>query len=84
VERQQKKDRSRPAAGFAPSFGVRRYDCARAVITNDIFTKEDMEFLVRSEALAADRMRFTFADVCVEQRFEIDVALPIRVGDALV
>jgi urease accessory protein len=26
------------------------------VITNDIFTKEDMEFLVRSEALAADRI----------------------------
>ena len=26
-----------------------------AVITNDIFTKEDMEFLVRSEALAPDR-----------------------------
>jgi urease accessory protein len=31
-----------------------RYDIA--VITNDIFTKEDMEFLVRSEALAADRI----------------------------
>src|SRR5205823_9215660 len=27
-----------------------------AVVTNDIFTKEDMEFLVRSEALAADRI----------------------------
>jgi urease accessory protein len=27
-----------------------------AVITNDIFTKEDMEFLVRSEALSADRI----------------------------
>ena len=27
-----------------------------AVITNDIFTKEDMEFLVRSETLAADRI----------------------------
>jgi len=27
-----------------------------AVITNDIFTKEDMEFLVRSQALAADRI----------------------------
>jgi len=27
-----------------------------AVITNDIFTKEDMEFLVRSEALAPDRI----------------------------
>src|SRR5690348_4735104 len=26
------------------------------VVTNDIFTKEDMEFLVRSEALAADRI----------------------------
>ena len=27
-----------------------------AVITNDIFTREDMEFLVRSEALPADRI----------------------------
>ena len=27
-----------------------------AVVTNDIFTKEDMEFLVRSEALTADRI----------------------------
>src|SRR6266511_3368691 len=27
-----------------------------AVITNDIFTREDMEFLIRSEALAADRI----------------------------
>jgi urease accessory protein len=27
-----------------------------AVITNDIFTREDMEFLVRSQALAADRI----------------------------
>src|SRR5258708_8091737 len=27
-----------------------------AVVTNDIFTREDMEFLVRSEALSADRI----------------------------
>jgi urease accessory protein len=27
-----------------------------AVVTNDIFTKEDMEFLVRSRALSADRI----------------------------
>ena len=27
-----------------------------AVVTNDIFTREDMEFLVRSEALPADRI----------------------------
>src|SRR5260370_22251004 len=26
------------------------------VVTNDIFTREDMEFLVRSEALPADRI----------------------------
>jgi len=31
-----------------------RYDLG--VITNDIFTREDMEFLVRSEALPADRI----------------------------
>ncbi len=28
-----------------------------AVVTNDIFTREDAEFLVRNEALAADRIR---------------------------
>jgi urease accessory protein len=32
-------------------------DCYQlAVVTNDIFTREDMEFLVRSQALSADRI----------------------------
>lgn len=33
-----------------------RNDYALGVVTNDIFTREDMEFLVRSQALAADRI----------------------------
>jgi urease accessory protein len=33
-----------------------RADYQLAVVTNDIFTREDMEFLVRSEALPADRI----------------------------
>jgi urease accessory protein len=33
-----------------------REDYELGVVTNDIFTREDMEFLVRSEALAADRI----------------------------
>ena len=33
-----------------------RDDYELAVITNDIFTREDMEFLVRSKALTADRV----------------------------
>jgi urease accessory protein len=33
-----------------------REDYELAVITNDIFTREDMEFLVRSKALTADRV----------------------------
>jgi urease accessory protein len=33
-----------------------RNDYELGVVTNDIFTREDMEFLVRSEALAADRI----------------------------
>jgi urease accessory protein len=33
-----------------------RGDFELAVVTNDIFTREDMEFLVRSEALTADRI----------------------------
>jgi urease accessory protein len=33
-----------------------RNDYQIAVVTNDIFTREDMEFLVRSEALPSDRI----------------------------
>src|SRR5215510_14615060 len=33
-----------------------RGDYQLGVVTNDIFTREDMEFLVRSEALASDRI----------------------------
>src|SRR3954467_13783408 len=33
-----------------------RGDYQLGVVTNDIFTREDMEFLVRSEALSADRI----------------------------
>jgi urease accessory protein len=33
-----------------------RADYELGVVTNDIFTREDMEFLVRSEALSADRI----------------------------
>src|SRR5258706_9056823 len=33
-----------------------RDEYAIGVVTNDIFTREDMEFLVRSEALPADRI----------------------------
>ena len=33
-----------------------RHHYELAVVTNDIFTKEDMEFLVRSEALTSDRI----------------------------
>jgi urease accessory protein len=33
-----------------------RDEYALGVVTNDIFTREDMEFLVRSEALAPDRI----------------------------
>jgi urease accessory protein len=33
-----------------------RAEYGLAVVTNDIFTREDMEFLVRSEALPADRI----------------------------
>src|SRR5689334_18905593 len=33
-----------------------RRDYELGVVTNDIFTREDMEFLVRSEALAPDRI----------------------------
>jgi urease accessory protein len=33
-----------------------RDDVSMAVVTNDIYTREDAEFLTRNEALAADRI----------------------------
>ncbi len=33
-----------------------RHELSLAVVTNDIYTREDAEFLVRSEALSADRV----------------------------
>ncbi|MEM1309713.1 MAG: GTP-binding protein, partial [Cyanobacteria bacterium P01_H01_bin.153] len=33
-----------------------RNDCNLAVVTNDIYTQEDAQFLVRSEALEHDRI----------------------------
>ena len=46
-----------------------------AVVTNDIFTREDMEFLVRSEALPADRIVGVQTGCCPHTAIREDASL---------
>ena len=54
-----------------------------AVVTNDIFTKEDMEFLVRSEALAADRIVGVQTGGCPHTAIREDASMNLDALDAL-
>ncbi|HKB09341.1 MAG TPA: urease accessory protein UreG [Vicinamibacterales bacterium] len=54
-----------------------------AVITNDIFTKEDMEFLVRSEALAADRIIGVQTGGCPHTAIREDASMNFEALDAI-
>jgi urease accessory protein len=45
-----------------------------AVVTNDIFTKEDAEFLVRNDALPADRIRAVETGGCPHAAIREDVS----------
>ena len=53
------------------------------VITNDIFTREDMEFLVRSGALAADRIIGVQTGGCPHTAIREDASLNFDALDAL-
>ncbi len=53
------------------------------VITNDIFTREDMEFLVRSEALPADRILGVQTGGCPHTAIREDASMNLDALDAL-
>src|SRR5438067_13812305 len=54
-----------------------------AVITNDIFTKEDMEFLVRSEALPPDRIIGVQTGGCPHTAIREDASMNFEALDLL-
>jgi urease accessory protein len=54
-----------------------------AVVTNDIFTKEDMEFLVRSEALSADRIVGVETGGCPHTAIREDASINFEAVDAM-
>lgn len=58
-----------------------RYELA--VVTNDIFTKEDMEFLVRSEALAPDRIVGVQTGGCPHTAIREDASMNLDALEAL-
>jgi urease accessory protein len=53
------------------------------VVTNDIFTREDMEFLVRSEALPADRILGVQTGGCPHTAIREDASMNLDALDAL-
>jgi urease accessory protein len=54
-----------------------------AVVTNDIFTREDAEFLVRAEALAPDRIRAVETGGCPHAAIREDVTANLLALEAL-
>jgi urease accessory protein len=54
-----------------------------AVVTNDIFTKEDMEFLTRSQALAADRIVGVETGGCPHTAIREDASINFEAVDEL-
>jgi urease accessory protein len=54
-----------------------REDYALGVVTNDIFTREDAEFLVRNEALESDRVLAVETGGCPHAAIRDDVSLNI-------
>src|SRR5215475_11554601 len=58
-----------------------RYELA--VITNDIFTKEDMEFLVRSNALSADRIAGVETGGCPHTAIREDASINFEAVDLM-
>src|SRR5437868_14399580 len=54
------------------------------VVTNDIFTREDMEFLVRSEALTADRIIGVQTGGCPHTAIREDASMNFDAIDEMV
>ena len=60
-----------------------RKDYELGVVTNDIFTREDMDFLVRSEALAADRIIGVETGGCPHTAIREDASINLEAVDRL-
>jgi urease accessory protein len=60
-----------------------RDDYRLGVITNDIFTREDMEFLVRSEALTPDRIIGVQTGGCPHTAIREDASMNFEALDAM-
>ena len=60
-----------------------RGDYELGVVTNDIFTREDMEFLVRAEALAADRIIGVQTGGCPHTAIREDASMNLEALEAL-
>ena len=54
-----------------------------AVVTNDIFTKEDMEFLVRSQALTPDRIVGVETGGCPHTAIREDASINVEAVDLM-
>jgi urease accessory protein len=54
-----------------------------AVVTNDIYTKEDAEFLTRSQALTADRIRGVETGGCPHTAIREDASMNLSAIDGL-
>ena len=61
-----------------------RSDYHLAVVTNDIFTREDMEFLVRSKALTPDRLMAVETGGCPHTAIREDVSSNFEAIDKMV
>src|SRR4051812_21923249 len=60
-----------------------RNDYELAVVTNDIFTKEDMEFLIRSQALPADRVVGVETGGCPHTAIREDASINFEAVDVM-
>ena len=54
-----------------------------AVVTNDIYTKEDQEFLIRSQALAPERIRGVETGGCPHTAIREDASMNLAAIDQL-
>ncbi len=55
-----------------------------AVVTNDIYTREDADFLIRSEALTPDRIRGVETGGCPHTAIREDASMNLAAIDELI
>ena len=60
-----------------------RDELSLAVVTNDIFTREDAEFLIRNEALAAERIRAVETGGCPHAAIREDITMNLAAVEEL-